>query len=269
MPLDRLGRQQITFAIEKDNADNQEWIWHNVRKGDTVARIAADRGHPELARAIADANGIRNVRSVLGRSRVRVPGKARAADAFDVVAGERPPTIVDGYAQFEVTDRPGRAGLTTFTGYQPMVMEVDVIFSSDDVTAGWSSKESADVEEAIRLLERMAGRGRGFSGASTGPPPVIRASTTNAQGAVVPLIPHNYQSSAQNPSAPLWRVAGIDWGRAERNRYGGRIYQEATIRLQQHVRVNLLSRSAAERAKSTKKGWQSKKTGPSGGVLYR
>jgi hypothetical protein len=82
---------------------------------------------------------------------------------------------------------------------------------------------------------------------------VIRVSTTNSAGVVIPLIPHNYQSSSQNPTAPLWRVAGIDWGDAFRNRYGGRVHQEATINLQQHVRVNLLSRSASDRAKSKKK----------------
>ena len=254
MPVNVYGAPMITLAIERDDDDSVEWIWHNVKRGETVARIAADRGHPELARRIADANGIRDVRSPLGRSRVRVPGKARAADQFDVMAGEEPPRIVDGYAVFETLDRPGRTGLTTFQGYHPLVMEVPVIFMSEDTRSGWRDKESADVENGIRLLERMAGRGRGFAGASASPPPIIRVSTTNSAGTVTPLIPHNYQSSNQNPNAPLWRVAdpGLEEG-ALRNRYGGRIYQPATIRLQQHIKVNLLSRSASERAAGRKR----------------
>jgi hypothetical protein len=247
MPVSPLG-QTYTFAIERSDDVNVEWIWHNVKRGETVARIAADRGHPELARSIASANGIRDVRSPLGRSRVRVPGKARGADTFNVLAGDEGPRIVAGYAELDVVDRPGRTGLSVFRGYQPLRMEIDVVFMSMDTASGWRNKESADVEEGIRLLERMAGRGRGLNGAGSSPPPVIRVSTTNSAGTTVPLIPHNYQSSPVNTSAPLWRVADIDPGTVWRNRYGGRIRWETTITLQQHIKVNLISRSASERA---------------------
>jgi hypothetical protein len=92
------------------------------------------------------------------------------------------------------------------------------------------SREGLDIERDIALLERMAGRGN-FEGAAIGPPPVVRVSTTNSKGEIVPLIPRGYQWSLQNPSAPLWRIAGIDWDTSVpdgvlRNDAGNRIRQK-------------------------------------------
>lgn len=247
MPVSRLG-QLITFSIQTD--DDQRYdqnIWITVQKGDTVQKVASRRGHPEQARAIADLNKIRSVRQVLKVKRLKVPGTLRAADSFHVLAGDGAPRIVGGYAKLETLDRPQRVGLTAFTGYDPIAMEIPVRFE------GVLSGEGAGIEDDIRLLERMAGRGS-FAGTASGPPPVIRVSTTNSRGDIVPLIAFSYQWSAQNPSAPLWRVAGIDWDAEPlRNRAGNRIRQIATVTLQQHVRVSLATRSAATRAKAKPK----------------
>lgn len=244
MPQSPLG-QLVTFAIETDDDQRFEaYIWIAVRKGDTVQKIATRRGHPERARAIADMNGIRSVRSVLSRKRIRVPGQLRAAGIFHVLAGDSAPQIVDGYANYETVDRPGRVGLTVFSGYNPITMEVPIVFE------GVRDGRGVDIERDIRLLERMAGRGN-FPGTAVGPPPVVRVSTTNGQGQVVPLIASNYQWSLQNPSAPLWRVAAIDWDPDPlRNRAGNRIRQRASVTLQQHVRVSVASRSVAARSRS-------------------
>jgi hypothetical protein len=241
MPASMLG-QLLSFAVERD--DDQKfgsWIWVNVHKGDTVQKVATRRGHPELARTIADANGIRSVRAKFsgrGRERIKVPGRLRDALSFDVLAGDEPPRITAGYAKFDVVDRPQREGLTVFTGYDPLQMEVPIQFENVR-----GSREGLDIERDIALLERMAGRGN-FEGAAVGPPPVLRVSTTNSKGEVVPLIPRGYQWSRQNPAAPLWRVANIDWDTSVpdgvlRNDGGNRIRQKATVTLQKRTVIRL------------------------------
>ena len=246
MPRSELG-QLITFAVEIDgDARYQKYIWVDVKKGDTVQKIASRRGHPEQAREIADLNGIRSVRSVLKRKRLRVPGTLRQADAFHVLAGNEAPRVLEGYAKFDVIDRYGRVGISHFTGYDPVVLEVPIQFESFVAGAGLSN------EAAIRLLERMAGRGD-FAGAAHGPPPVIRVSVTDNSGNIVPLIPHNYQWSKQNPSAPTWRVANIDWeGGSLRHIAGNRLRQGAVVTLIQRTRAQLVVRSATQRAKARK-----------------
>lgn len=247
MPRNSVG-QLITFAVEVDGDQRyQSYIWIDLKKGDTVQKVASRRGHPEQAREIADLNGIRSVRSVLSRKRLRVPGTLRQADAFHVLAGDEPPRVMDGYAKMEVIDRPGRVGLNQFTGYNPVSLEVPIQFESLVSGQGYA------VEQAIELLERMAGRGH-FAGAAIGPPPIIRVSVTDNGGNVVPLVPNNYQWSSQNPSAPLWRVGDIEWSSgALRNSVGNRIRQGAIVTLVQHTRTSLAVRSATQRAKTKKK----------------
>lgn len=250
MPRSALG-QLITFAIERDEDRRvRKYVWVDVRVGDTVQEIASRRGHPEDARKIARLNRIRSTRAVLrhrpkrarDRLRIRVPGTLRTNDRFHVLAADEAPRIVDGYAKFEVVDRPERTGLTVFTGYNPVVMEVPIRFE-----AFLSPEEADQVERDIALLERMAGRGE-FAGAARGEPAVIRISTTNARGQVVPLVPRNYQWTTGNPHAPVWRVTNIDWDTNPlRARGGSRVRQGAVVTVQQHTNVTVVSRSAAER----------------------
>lgn len=241
MPATALG-QMITFAVERD--DDQKfgpWIWVNAKKGETVQKIATDRGHPELARTIANANGIRSVRAKFsgrGRDRIKVPGQLRDALSFDALAGDSPPRIIAGYAKFDTVDRPQREGLTVFKGYDPVQMEIPLRF--ENVRGGGGG---LGIESDCALLERMAGRGN-FEGAGIGGPPVIRVSTTNSRGDVVPLIPRGYQWSPQNPSAPLWRITGIDWDNSVsdgvlRNSAGNRIRQKVTVTLQKRSTISL------------------------------
>lgn len=225
-------------------------MWVKVKKGDSVQSIASGRGHPEEARKIADANDIRSVRSKFsgrGKKQIRVPRELRASESFHVLAGDTPPRITNGYAKFETVDRPMRAGLTMFTGYDPIEMEVPIRFEATTFSDA-GEREGSGIEDDIALLERMAGRGQG-SVSGVGPPPVVRVSTTRGRD-TVPLIPSNYQYSEQNPSAPLWRVAGVEWDDgAWRNDHGNRIRQLAVVTLRQHVRVNLVTHSATQRAR--------------------
>lgn len=246
MPTTRLG-QLITFQVETDDDQRFESsIWIAVQKKDTVQKIASRRGHPELARRIADMNNIRSVRSVLTRKQIKVPGTLRKASGFHVLAGDGAPQVTGGYSKLEILDRPQRVGLTNFMGYDPITMDIPIRFEA------FATGQGVNIEVDIRTLERMAGRGN-FAGVGVGPPPVIRVSTTNGRGEPVPLIPANYQWSKDNPSAPLWRVSGIAWDAEPiRNGAGNRIRQLAVVTVQQHVKVSLATRSASERARSTR-----------------
>jgi hypothetical protein len=160
------------------------------------------------------------------------------------LAGDSAPSISGGYAKLGTLDRPERVGLTTFDGYDPITLTIPVRFEA------FVSGDSASLEQQMSVLERMAGRGA-LSGAGIGPPPVVRVTVTGAAGAVVPLIPSAYQSTPQNPSAPLYRVAGVDWdGEPIRDFYGQRLRQLATITLQENTVVKFATRSVAARAKT-------------------
>lgn len=256
MPKSRLG-QMITFSIELDEDQRRTgYIWIDVVVGDTVRKIAARRGHPEEAAAIAKLNKIRSTATVIRHKplrkrgdfrRVRVPGQLQQADVFHVLAGDNPPTITTGYAKIETVDRPQRTGITMFKGYDPIQMNVPIRF---DRATGRSPH---NIERDIDLLERMAGRGN-IPGAAVGPPAIIRVSTTDSSGQLISLIADNYQWSPQNPSAPLWRIANIEWDEnALRDRHGNRTRQLATVILQQNTRVSLAVRSVAKRSKDKKK----------------
>lgn len=252
MPRSTLG-QLITFATEQD-ADRTvpEYIRIEVRVGDTVRKIAARRGHPEDAITIAKINHIRSTTKVLRHRpkragdilHIKVPGNLRRALSFSVLAGAQPPRIVAGYQKLEVVDRPGRTGLTHFTGYDPLTMEVPIQF--EQVLGG----DGEGVEDRIGLLERMAGRGN-FKGASAGAAAILRLSTTDNAGRIIPLLPPNYQWSRQNPSAPQWRISNIDWDADPlRDEDGNRIRQAATVTVMQHTRLSLEVRSATQRSRN-------------------
>lgn len=252
------GLQMITFALERDeDTELAGWSWIDVKVGDTVQAIAARRGHLEEVRNILNANGLRSARAVLrhkphkkhDHKKLKVPRKLRDDHKFHVFAGDEPPDITGGYAKLSIVDRPERVGLSDFDGYDPIGMAVPIHFIAPHGVDGGGLA----VEEAIALLERMAGRGH-FEGAAVGPPPIIRVSTTDNDGNVVPLIPRNYQWTKDNATGPLWRIAGIDWDTSKegcrRNRAGNRIRQKAVVNLQQFTTVKVATRSVAARAKA-------------------
>lgn len=244
MPKGRYG-QLITFSTERDEDQRlSKWVWVHARKGETVRKIATRRGHPEDARRIADENKIRSASKVLKKGRrIKVPGEAKATAGFSAYAGDQPPRITSGYAKLSILDRPNRMGLVQLDGYDPMEMEVPLRFLADDMTNG------THVERDCTKLEQLAGRGQ-FHGTASGPAAIVRVSTTDGNGYVVPLIPSNYQWSHQNPSAPIWRIASIDWDAdPRRDGHGRRVDQQATVTLWQHTRINLTVRSASHRAK--------------------
>ncbi len=245
---DSRGRQTITFSTERDeHQDFSHWIWLPTRPGDTIAAIAARLGHPEDARQIADDNQVRSTTTPLPGTvhRLKVPGELRSSLSFDVTAGDKAPHVEGGYANLSIMARPERVGLTVFDGYDPITMNVPIRFEA------YTHAEAETNERKMDLLEKMGGRGVGVI---EGPPPIIRLSTTNAAGSVIPLIPRNMQWSLQNKSGPLWRIADIAWDdNPNRLANGNRRRQLATVLVQQHTRLTLATRSATQRSKTRPK----------------
>ena len=113
-------------------------------------------------------------------------------------------------------------------------------------------RDGAGVEDRIALLERMAGRGN-FKGASAGAAAILRISTTDNTGRILPLVPPNYQWSPQNPAAPQWRISNIEWDENPlRDDDGNRLRQLAVVTVQQHTHLSLEVRSVSQRKKSRK-----------------
>jgi hypothetical protein len=253
MPVDGRGRQMITFGTESE--EDRRYIRYvriRARANDTPQRIANRLGHPEDGDTIRRLNNLRSRYTKIRKDReIRVPGKARPGGALSVMAADEPPKITAGYAKFSTVDRPHRTGITKFDGYDPIQMDVKVVFEA------FTLQDGSGIEEDIEKLERMAGRGR-YSGSGSGPPAVIHCSTTRGDE-LVPLVPITYQrDDFLNPSGPLWRIANIDWDDgALRDYLGNRIRQGATITLQQHVRLSTVTKGgAAARHKRKKKGTQ-------------
>jgi hypothetical protein len=262
MPRGKLG-QKVTFSIEVSFDEKiAGWIKAPVHTNDTVAKMLAHRGHPELADRVLKANKVRSAYTVLrhspkrkhDRTRLLIPKLAAADNAFDAYAdiGGQAPTITDGYAKVDIVDRPYRVGIAHFVGYNPGEMEVPLTFDSIRDTTGTGAAQGDDIEDACALLELMGGRGN-FHGSSVGPPPIIRVGvyTGGAHSKVIPLIPANWQWSTENAAAPVWRVAGLEWDRSPlRNSAGNRIRQNVTVTLKEHILAHAAQRSAATRAKS-------------------
>lgn len=190
-------------------------------------------------RAIAEVNGIRSILFKMKPGRkLTIPPPFAPLDvrssvigSFDVKAGDSAPVVKEGYAKYESVDRPMRTGLTLFTGYDPITMDVPITFEA------FSSRRGLDLERDIALLERMAGRGI-FKGAGTGFPGYVNVSTTDNRGNVVPLIPRSLQAHPTNPNPPKWVVSELAWDEEPlRNREGNRLRQKATVTLMQYVQV--------------------------------
>jgi len=269
MPVSAIG-QQITFAVEYDADDPPPAVvWIRAKHGDTIAKIAGRRGHPEWKADILALNKgrdvlphpkrqpghkappiprLRNVKQTLrtGAS-IRLPGQMKGGTYLNVTAGDNPPKITAGYAKYDTVDVPGRVGLSRFDGYDPIQMDIPIQFEN------YAAQVGATIEDNIVILERMAGRGK-YPGSHVGPPAVIRVSVTDNHGNVVPLIPPNYQWSQKNQTAPLWRISAITWDDgALRNDAGFRIRQTATVTVTQYTPLNYVERSVTRRAATKRK----------------
>lgn len=253
------GGQRISFAIE-DSGDQRfsGFRYIHVTKADRrIKDIAAKYARRELAQYIADLNGIRWVDSNLKIGRpIRIPDGLRKENSFDVYAGDTAPTVVGGYAKIDIVARTERTGLSVFQGYDPITLSIPIRFESDDVSPG-GTREGQQVEDDIKKLERMAGRGE-FPGAAVGTPAIVRISTTNADSNPMPLIPSNYAWDRNDTAnSPVYWIGNIEWDDDPwRNTSGNRIRQLATVTAIQYVspRPDAHSLAVREKIRSNKPG---------------
>lgn len=147
----------------------------------------------------------------------------------EVLAGNGAPTITDGFARWAIVDRPQRVGMTVLQGYNPIVMEVPILF---DCVMQREANQAPDIEYPIQALEWMGGRGKLYTQVGhpgQGDSPLVSLYSANAKGAETPLIPLNCQDLD-------WVITSISYDTgALRNPAGGRIRQAATVTLTQHV----------------------------------
>lgn len=258
MPIDRYG-QMLTFAshIEPDQKYS-EFVYVTVYKGETIQQLAARLGRPEAIQQILELNRrvklnhhhyLRSALSKLQQNqKIKVPGTMGPLDSFSVLCGDNRPIVKNGYAKYDTVNRPGRVGLNRFLGYDPIEIDCEVRFEA------WLAQDGTGIESAIKKLERMAGRGD-YEGAADGPPAVVSVTAADAGGNVVPLVGPNYQWSKSNPTAPLYRIGGIEWKEgALSDNMGRRIRADAVITLRQYTPLTIVKRSVAQRQKKRKAG---------------
>ena len=128
------------------------FVWITARRGDTINRIAARRGHPEWAPQILKLNlgrdvlphpkrkahhpvppipKLRNVKQTLrAGARVKLPGTMGPSYELQALAGENAPTSTGGWSNFDVVDISGRTGINRFLGYDPFQLTVPIQFQA-------------------------------------------------------------------------------------------------------------------------------------------
>src|SRR5580765_2174400 len=165
MPFADGGRvPMVSFAIERGGDARFEGTRTiRVKRGRrTILKIAAQRGHPELAGQIKQMNKVRSVYKKLKVGReLTIPDKLSSEFFFHVRIGDTAPTIVDGYAQIDTVNRSERTGLSVFSGFNLVVMQIPVRFEGNDSNdrGVFQNADGRQVENDIAELERMAGRG--------------------------------------------------------------------------------------------------------------
>ena len=144
--------------------------------------------------------------------------------SFQALCGANPPTVTGGYAVWNKVKLPMQRSLTTLDSYDPAQLTCEVIFGQFDPSQGWmiDPASAALVEQYIGDLEWMAG-----SNFHSGPSPVVYVKA-NATGGQSNLIPPQYQNMP-------WIVSSLTWGKAYRNAQMSRVYQEATIVLENYL----------------------------------
>lgn len=179
-------------------------------------------------------------------------------------------TVTDGWALWNIVDRPQRVGLPVFAGYDPITATIGVQFEGFPTVMGATSdaargsKPSNEVEDAIQLLEFMSGRGQAIGAGNNsvdaaattgGPPPAVWLQSNNEQGQPTNLIPQNYQVSEANPNAPSWVVTNLAWDTTPmRDDNGNRIRQMCVITVQEIVSDTFIPTYSATQSFKTRNG---------------
>lgn len=215
-----------------------------MAKHGPVASINRPTPHGTPARKVAVGTAVAETTPNVGWALLTAPAKP----AFTVLCelGDQVPLPNDGYGGFETVDKEHDLALTKWAGFKPLQVELPLLL--DNFADGKS------IDDAVQLLEAMAGRGKRREGLSRGeyvkPQPLI----VNTAGV--------WQNDAHNDPGGRWVINNLTWD-AETitvNDHGNWIRAGVTVTLLQiHEPTGVAAALAAAR----------KRTGsPGGRVTY-
>jgi hypothetical protein len=155
--------------------------------------------------------------------------------------GTSVPQITQGYPEWEEVERPKRISLTDWRGFKPLAIELPLWL--DDFA------NDSSVEDAVDILEALAGRGRRRqrapgSGDYIEPPRVI----VDTHG----VMPYDAQAFPDM----RWVITDLDWDddAAITNDHGNRVRAPVAVHLLQYVTdTRLQDRAFAARARTNAK----------------
>jgi hypothetical protein len=144
--------------------------------------------------------------------------------AVRVELGDPFPQVTQGVGGWNIIDRPGRTGITHWTGHEPYGVDLELFFDDPD---------GSSVEAPLACLEAMAGRGTKRKGDE---PPVLKVDSAG-------VMPHDLHGDP----GTRWVIAGIDYSTDEVlvNSAGNRYRQTVTVSLLQFVADERLSSLSA------------------------
>lgn len=262
MPTNSIG-QMITFSVDQTSDETfSKYVFIKAKKNDTIAAIAARRGHPEQAKTILNLNknvkGIHNTRirkttdRLKAGTKIKLPGTLKPGDVIHVLADDPPPIVKDGYAMYDIVNVPGQRGIERFLGSNPVSLDVPIQWEA------YTWGDGTGNEAEIAKLNKMAGIGvtksSGGMGARIGPPAVIRVSVTDNYGNVVPLIPAPFQWMPGS-NAPEYRITGLSWDanplrtdNKGKTPGGRRTRQKAVVTITEYTPIQIAEASATARS---------------------
>lgn len=160
--------------------------------------------------------------------------------AVVVELGNGPPRVTDGYGGWEEVKRPGAKSITSWGGFSPLGIQLDLFLDAFD--------DGTSVEAAIDVIEAMAGRGRRATG---GEPPKLIVDTAG-------VMPHDVRTFPFQ----RWVITDLQWPDSEDdtiiNSHGNRTRTTATVTLWTYTADTRLQDRALEVAKLRRK--KSKRT---------
>lgn len=127
-----------------------------------------------------------------------------------------PVKVTSGYGEHEVIGRPRQVGLLTYTGREPLTLEIPLLLDK------WALRGS--VEHEVRVLERL----HGLDPDLPGPPRIIIEGIG---------IPHSY---SRDPARRFVLSGNPEWGDEPRIISGARAYVEVVVIARQVPRLETL-----------------------------
>lgn len=135
---------------------------------------------------------------------------------FTCLLGDGPPEVTDGYGGWEAVSRARNVAFTQWNGRNPLTIKIPILFDN------FANGES--IEADIRQLEKMAGAEYPRKDNPSLQPPLVLIDSHG-------VIPHDFHDATQND----WVIQTIEWGDSDRNEWGNRVRQAATVTIMEYV----------------------------------